>query len=225
MKKSLFTLVELLVVVAIIGVLASLLLPVLGKARKQARRVVCNSQMRQLALKITIYTDDNEQYYPYATQDNDEIQWDDLINYYLSTSEKKEKGLDESFTKAANDKLYICPSDEVERNGGDLTRSYSLNSGSNWSVTNLQNLNGIATIHGTSARVNDIPAPSELLMMGEKYHKHNRRGYNNHSVLGTLANFGGKPGAHGNLLKYNYVFVDGHTEFLLLSKSYLYQDR
>ena len=59
MKKSKFTLIELLVVIAIIGILASLLLPVLGKARKTAISQVCSSQMKQIYLAASMWSDDN----------------------------------------------------------------------------------------------------------------------------------------------------------------------
>ena len=53
-----FTLVELLVVIAIIALLLSILMPSLQKAREQAKRVVCKSNLRQIALGVYFYVED-----------------------------------------------------------------------------------------------------------------------------------------------------------------------
>jgi prepilin-type N-terminal cleavage/methylation domain-containing protein/prepilin-type processing-associated H-X9-DG protein len=55
-----FTLVELLVVIAIVALLASLLLPVLAKAKQRAHTAVCLNNLRQLTLAWSIYADDHD---------------------------------------------------------------------------------------------------------------------------------------------------------------------
>jgi len=61
-----FTLVELLVVIAIIAILAAMLLPALGRAREQAQRSRCMSNLHQIGVGLTIYADSNDEWYPPA---------------------------------------------------------------------------------------------------------------------------------------------------------------
>lgn len=65
MKRG-FTLIELLIVIAIIAILASILFPVFARARDNARRSSCMSNLKQVGLGMMQYTQDNDSFYPPA---------------------------------------------------------------------------------------------------------------------------------------------------------------
>ncbi len=68
-SQKAFTLIELLIVVAIIAILTSILIPALGLARSQARSVVCYSNLRQLSMANNGYVAENQDRYVIAAAD------------------------------------------------------------------------------------------------------------------------------------------------------------
>jgi len=64
-----FTLIELLVVIAVIALLLGILLPVLGRARLQAKVVVVNAELREISMALDAYSFDNSDKYPPTRED------------------------------------------------------------------------------------------------------------------------------------------------------------
>lgn len=68
MKRKAFTLIELLVVIAIISILAAILFPVFARARENARRTSCLSNLKQIGTGMMMYVQDYDETYPKTTR-------------------------------------------------------------------------------------------------------------------------------------------------------------
>jgi prepilin-type N-terminal cleavage/methylation domain-containing protein len=99
-----FTLIELLVVIAIIAILMGILLPTLGRVRKQAKHVMCQSYLKQWATMINMYCDDNNRKFTIRGGPNENGRWAlALLPYY--------KG---------SDKVRLCPLVKKSSNPGGV---------------------------------------------------------------------------------------------------------
>ena len=71
MVVSEFTMIELLIVIAIIAILGALLLPALSKAREAGRSALCLSNLKQIGVGYVGYVHDNKDFIPYMSGKND----------------------------------------------------------------------------------------------------------------------------------------------------------
>lgn len=133
-----FTLIELLVVIAIIAILAAILFPVFGRARENARRSSCQSNLKQIALAVTQYAQDyDERYIPIRTSATSYFSWPAVVAPYLKSTQ-----------------VLACPSAFQKSAGAvDVITTYTYN----WFV-------GIK-VGGTDAKMlADIPLPAQSPM-------------------------------------------------------------
>ena len=214
--KQRFTLIEVLVVVAIIGILASLLLPSLGKARSRAKRITCASQQKQLGIALYNYTDDNDQYMPVHLASH--YTWDDYIAGYDGRASIPEAQKPTSYTSITDDqnKLYLCPEDTTTPLNGYTKKSYGITV---WNPTWSDCLEGISggwTNGPMSRSISSIGSTGDTILLAERLDNKNvmgyKEGYVSHIVQNGIVDTNSSPIPHND--KFNYLFVDGHVELM-----------
>jgi prepilin-type N-terminal cleavage/methylation domain-containing protein len=92
-----FTLIELLVVIAIIAILAAILFPVFANAKEAAKRTTCLNHMRQLALAVSMYTEQENDTFPMST------------NYGANTATPTRVWTSQVAPYANSKAVFVCP--------------------------------------------------------------------------------------------------------------------
>jgi len=105
-----FTLVELLVVIAVIAILASLLLPALGQAKIRAQRTSCLNNLKQIAGGLRLWADDHESKFPWQVEESEGGAKPNATNN-VPVNVQLSIGLKE----LASTKILLCPSDVQRR--------------------------------------------------------------------------------------------------------------
>lgn len=129
MKKK-FTLIELLIVIAIIAILSGLLLPALNSAREKARVIQCISNQKQIAFGFDQYCSDFDDFYPLSygpvPEYGREGAYYFLVYPYVNSSFKTTNSMDADRNRFGKYKGFYCPS-TVDRQGGDNLSTYMMN--------------------------------------------------------------------------------------------------
>jgi prepilin-type N-terminal cleavage/methylation domain-containing protein len=199
-RKKGFTLIELLVVIAIIAILAAILFPVFARARENARRASCQSNLKQIGLGIAQYTQDYDEKLPRRVAgvnadgtggDIAAQSWRWAIGPYVKSTQ-----------------LFACPSNTSNAtlsDDGVYPRSYAVNGGDDLTAVG----GGTSPMRrGTGVSLASIPSVAQTLLVGEIKNV----GWTELPVQSNtdfVAN-----NFVGHLQTENFLFVDGHVKSL-----------
>jgi len=217
MKRKAFTLIELLVVIAIIAILAAILFPVFARARENARRTSCLSNLKQIGIGVMQYTQDYDEKYPlsayaptltvtaagtpgitFKTNDAAAIgnyfTWMDGIHPYVKSVQ-----------------IWVCPSGTPYYPAGS-SYGYSTFIGSasytagGWGPAN------------DARSLSSIDRPSEIFLSGDMNASYNTYNFN---LYFYTAYGNAKDNAPDNAMfvrhfdGQNFLYADGHAKWLL----------
>jgi prepilin-type N-terminal cleavage/methylation domain-containing protein len=111
-----FTLVELLTVIAIIGILAAIIITSISQVRESARNASCRSNLRQLALATIAHAADKKGILPLIL-DEQEQRWSIQLKPYLGETSSSTPVTGTSAGSAGSGRVFICESDLIPRTG------------------------------------------------------------------------------------------------------------
>jgi prepilin-type N-terminal cleavage/methylation domain-containing protein/prepilin-type processing-associated H-X9-DG protein len=208
-----FTLVELLMVIAVIAILSSVLLPALSKAKARAHAVICLNNTKQLALAWLLYASDHEDRLPYnlgspAAGTNLNNWAAGIMDWDLSPDNTNTLLLTESALGSYADKsvaTYHCPDDTVvsprQREAGwsHRVRSYSMNASvgdaGNFS-TQGYNVNNPGYVQ--FFKLTTVPRPAEIFVFLDEHPDSISDGYFLNKVnISSYSAYGGYGGSGG----------------------------
>ncbi|MCS7091550.1 MAG: DUF1559 domain-containing protein [Verrucomicrobiota bacterium] len=202
-RRSGFTLVELIVVLAVIALLVGLLLPALGRAAARGRQAACMNHLRQIGIAMQLYADDHGGWLPTTTHGRgSQESWIFQLSDYL----------------AGVDRIRICPSDpKGPARRSNQASSYVLNE-----FVFVDLLDPFGRVLESRRRLQTIPKPAQTMTAMEiadgagahvlNDHAHSRRW--DQGWPAVLADI--QPDRHEGSA--NYLFADAHVEAIAATK-------
>ncbi len=193
-KPTGFTLIELLVVIAIIAILAAILFPVFARARENARKSTCQSNLKQLGLGWHMYAQDYDEWTVRVSGGSDQRPlWTDALQPYVK-----------------NTGVLICPSDSTRVMSGGYAPTQTVTTG----------YGAYCSQFGRAGAQFGHPVDTVILADGTSFRTHIpaiARG-----VTGGAACADGAPtwvhARHMDMA--NFLFADGHVKTLRPTSMY-----
>ncbi len=197
-KHSGFTLIELLVVIAIIAILAAILFPVFARARENARRSSCQSNLKQIGLGILQYNQDYDERFPLARVNQvqvgnavlDNVPWHFVIQPYVKSFQ-----------------LFKCPSNTstgFQNNSNNLVPISYVCSGTGHS-SGVANFGGVRPMNlsneGGGLALAQLQSSSQVILVGENATRNEPEFWSTPDL-----NF------QAHLGMTNFLFCDGHVK-------------
>jgi prepilin-type N-terminal cleavage/methylation domain-containing protein/prepilin-type processing-associated H-X9-DG protein len=216
-RRAGFTLVELLVVIGIIALLIAILLPALGRARENANRVACFSNLRQLGVAFIMYTGDNRGWFPYcaALGESDPLTgspWRSEDWIYWQAPRDRRSSKISPYLNGFPEKVLTCPADDPTIHTRKIypdpyLYSYTMNMAM-CSDPNLGKLVKLAAIRRSAEKI---------LLMDEDELSLDDGNFNPYLIGSSVENFlGTRHDRHRKDLggRGNVVFADGHGDYV-----------
>lgn len=224
MSKN-FTLIEMLVVIAIISILASMLMPSLMKAVATAKIANCANNLKTQSIASAMYASDSGNYLMpthYVNSVGQHISWDDLLGDYDGrnlTYVEKTVGLSAA---AYGNSIYRCPAYPYPNNI-DASGNITMYAARNYSMNGTGNSNGFIGENGVAAynAVGDcftlnnsrIKAPSQVFLIVEYPRRNNLLGNGSNSVntARSTSQLQEPTTMQTHDGTFTYLFCDGHV--------------
>jgi prepilin-type N-terminal cleavage/methylation domain-containing protein/prepilin-type processing-associated H-X9-DG protein len=219
-----FTLIELLVVIAIITLLAAILFPVFSRARESARRASCQSNLKQLALGMTMYAQDYDETFP-AEDGTTYHGLDEGGSFTTAQKNYPPPGIPVGFGWCSNtngydpgwplriypyvknEQVYQCPSNRIQWGGCIRSVKYGMPIDYYDTATKTDK---VRELFRKSQKLSRFTKPSETMLLTEKGNASNGEPY---FVLCQATYYTAAPHFDGG----NVAFVDGHVKWFKFS--------